>query len=152
MARAGGRGAGPDAGRGTRAAVRFRRDARDDGRDLARARRVHGAAGRRRRLPRRRRPHRSSVPGADRRLIIRTFSRLLFAAYFLEAGFIITVAPWSVWWDRNHFADDRPALRVVIDSPYVRGAVSGVGVVTAVAGLVELGGVLASRPRRNPQP
>jgi hypothetical protein len=34
----------------------------------------------------------------------------------------------------------------------VRGAVSGVGVVTAAAGLVELGAVLASRPRRNRQP
>jgi hypothetical protein len=37
-----------------------------------------------------------------------------------------------------------------VESPYVRGAVTGVGVITAVAGLAELGGAIASR-RRPPQ-
>jgi hypothetical protein len=43
-------------------------------------------------------------------------------------------------------------LRLAIESPYVRGAVTGVGVVTALAGLAELGSVIASRSRRQPQP
>lgn len=78
-------------------------------------------------------------------MIISFFTRVLFAAYFLEAGFILVVAPWSAFWDRNFFAAVAPALQPLIDSPYVRGAVSGLGVITALAGLVELGGLIASR-------
>jgi hypothetical protein len=42
-------------------------------------------------------------------------------------------------------------LRASVESPYVRGAVTGVGIITAVAGLAELGAVLSSRSRRQPQ-
>jgi hypothetical protein len=83
-------------------------------------------------------------PEAD----IRTFSRLLFAAYFLEAGFILVVAPWSAFWDHNRFAMARPVLEAFLDSAYARGAVTGVGVVTALAGLSELGSVIAAKARR----
>ena len=76
----------------------------------------------------------------------------MFAAYFLEAGFILAAAPWSALWEHNRFAESRPALRAAIESPYVRGAVTGVGAITAIAGLIELGGVIASRTRRPPQP
>jgi len=80
-------------------------------------------------------------------------SRLLFAAYFLEAGFILAVAPWSAFWDHNRFAETRPALEALLNSPYARGAVTGVGVITALAGLVELGSViLAKTRRRDPGP
>src|SRR4029078_7989561 len=89
-------------------------------------------------LPRRGRARRTPGPGPDRRLTIRTLSRLLFAAYFLEAGFILVVAPWSAFWDHNRFAATRPALEAFLNSPYARGAVTGVGVITALAGLAEL--------------
>ena len=35
-----------------------------------------------------------------------------------------------------------------MNSPYARGAVTGVGVITALAGLAELGSVIVSRARR----
>jgi hypothetical protein len=70
---------------------------------------------------------------------------LLFAAYFLEAGLILIVAPWSAFWDRNFFAAALPALDAVLASPYARGAVSGVGLVTLLAGLAEIGGAFAAR-------
>lgn len=55
-------------------------------------------------------------------------------------------------WDHNRFVESRPELRTVSDSAYVRGAVTGVGVITAVAGLVELGAVVVTRARsRTPQ-
>jgi hypothetical protein len=38
---------------------------------------------------------------------------------------------------------------VVVESPYVRGAVTGIGVITALAGLAELAS-LVSRRRRQP--
>jgi hypothetical protein len=76
----------------------------------------------------------------------------LFAAYFLEAGFILSAAPWSSVWERNRFIESRPALRTTVESPYFRGAVTGVGVITALAGLVELAGVVTARSRRSTDP
>ena len=70
---------------------------------------------------------------------------MLLAAYFLEGGIILIVAPWSAFWDRNFFAAAVPALDAVLSSPYARGAVSGVGLITGLAGLAELGGAFASR-------
>jgi len=59
-------------------------------------------------------------------------------------------APWSGVWERNRFTESRPAFRATIESPYTRGAVTGIGVITALAGLVELAGVIASRSRSRP--
>jgi hypothetical protein len=78
-------------------------------------------------------------------LIIGFATRLLFAAYFLEAGLILVVAPWSAFWDRNFFAAAFPMVDAVLSSPYARGAVSGVGLITGLAGIAELGGAFASR-------
>ena len=72
----------------------------------------------------------------------------MFAAYFLEAGFILTVAPWSGVWERNRFVDTRPRLEQILNRPYARGGVSGIGVITALAGLAELGSIFTSRSRR----
>jgi hypothetical protein len=82
-------------------------------------------------------------PEAD----ISLLTRILFAAYFLEAGLILIVAPWSGFWDRNLFLYSSPALQGVLESPFARGAVSGVGAITVVAGLAELSGVLSRRSR-----
>ena len=55
------------------------------------------------------------------------------------------MAPWSGFWDRNFFAEALPSMERVLASPYARGAVSGLGLVTVLAGLAELGGAFASR-------
>ena len=60
------------------------------------------------------------------------------------------VAPWSAFWDRNFFAQTL-AVSGWLASPFVRGAVSGVGVITATAGLAELAGAFGLR-RREPEP
>jgi hypothetical protein len=69
----------------------------------------------------------------------------LFAAYFIEAGLILIIAPWSGFWGRNVFAEYIPALQPVLASHFFRGAVSGVGLITVLAGLAELGGLLLGR-------
>jgi hypothetical protein len=51
-------------------------------------------------------------------------------------------------WEHNRFAEARPALEAFLTSPYARGAVTGVGVITALAGLVELGSLILSKARR----
>lgn len=69
-------------------------------------------------------------------------SRVLFAAYFLEAGLVLIVAPWKPgFWERNFFVEQLPAIESIVQNVFVRGAVSGVGAVTAFAGLAELAGI-----------
>jgi hypothetical protein len=72
-------------------------------------------------------------------------SRLLLVAFFLEVGFVLIVAPWSSFWDRNYFAESLPLLEVIISNNYMRGAVSGLGVINVGAGIVELFSLLVSR-------
>ncbi len=62
------------------------------------------------------------------------------------------MAPWSAFWSRNMFADALPVLARLLANPFVRGAVSGIGAITAIAGLAELGAAVASRRRRGPVP
>jgi len=65
----------------------------------------------------------------------------------LEAGFILIVAPWSAFWDHNRFTRARPTVEMVVGSPYVRGGVTGIGVITAIAGLAELTSLVTRRRR-----
>ena len=70
----------------------------------------------------------------------------MLAAYFLEAGLVLIVAPWSAFWDRNFFVLRLPQLAEFLGSPIARGAVSGVGLVTTLAGLAEFGSAFNKRP------
>jgi hypothetical protein len=58
---------------------------------------------------------------------------------------ILIVAPWSAFWDRNSFTAAIPFLGEIAASPFARGAVSGLGLVTLLAGLADLGAAFASR-------
>lgn len=58
------------------------------------------------------------------------------------------MAPWSTFWDRNAFAQI-PFVASWLSNEFFRGAVSGIGVITATAGLAELAG--AFRRRRAPE-
>ena len=61
------------------------------------------------------------------------------------------MAPWTSLWERNFFADAVPVLGAIMANEFVRGGVTGVGVVTAFAGLRDLtGAVLARLPRDTP--
>ncbi len=72
-------------------------------------------------------------------------SRLLLVALFLEVGFVLVVVPWSSFWDRNYFAESLPLVDAIISNNYIRGAVSGLGVINIAAGIVELFSILVSR-------
>lgn len=81
-------------------------------------------------------------------MIISSLSRILFAAYFLEAGFVLIVAPWkAAFWDHNFFIDRLPFFESVLGNVFVRGAVSGIGGLTALAGLAELASLFGARAR-----
>ena len=58
------------------------------------------------------------------------------------------VAPWSGFWEHNFFVTRMPALEPLFSNSYVRGGVSGIGAITAVAGLTELAALLGARRKR----
>ena len=77
--------------------------------------------------------------------------RTLFIAFFFEIGFALLVVPWSAFWDRNYFAEALPPIRAFITNNFVRGAVSGLGLVNIVAGLSEIVSVLIARNMESPR-
>jgi hypothetical protein len=71
--------------------------------------------------------------------------RLLLVAFFFEIGFALLVVPWSAFWDRNYFAEALPPVHAFITNNFVRGAVSGLGLVNICAGLGEIISILLAR-------
>ena len=57
---------------------------------------------------------------------------------------ILIVAPWSAYWDRS-LALWYPDGASWLGNSFVRGAVSGIGLITAIAGFVELASVFGLR-------
>jgi hypothetical protein len=76
--------------------------------------------------------------------------RLLIVAFFFEIGFVLIVIPWSAFWDRNYFAQMAPALGAVMTNNFVRGAVSGLGVINVLAGLADLVSLVLARSSDRP--
>ena len=73
--------------------------------------------------------------------------RLLFIAFFLEVGFVLVIVPWSDYWDRNVFLPAGSLAEVVLTNNFVRGGVSGLGLLNIVAGIADLAAHLLRRPR-----
>ena len=69
---------------------------------------------------------------------VSVFSRLLLALYLLEAGLLLVITPWSRFWDRNYFTALWPWLALVMGNAFVKGAVSGVGLVSVMGALGEI--------------
>jgi hypothetical protein len=76
--------------------------------------------------------------------------RLLLIALFFEVGIVLSVVPWSIYWDRNYFAESLPLLHALVTNNFVRGAVTGLGLVNLATALVELAAIFAARRARDP--
>lgn len=76
--------------------------------------------------------------------------RLLLIALLLEIGFVLIVVPWSEYWDRNYFAEAVPGVRAFITNNFVRGAVSGLGLINILTGLSDLVSMVTSRRADEP--
>ena len=64
--------------------------------------------------------------------------RLIVTALFFEIGVVLLVVPWMPYWQQNYFIDARPFVESVLTNDFVKGAISGLGLVNLVAGLFEL--------------
>ena len=76
--------------------------------------------------------------------------RLVLVAYFIEVGLLLVLVPWSSFWDRNYFVSTFPWLYELVRNNYVRGAVSGLGIVNLLMGFQELASLLMARRRVEP--
>jgi hypothetical protein len=52
---------------------------------------------------------------------------------------------WPAFWEHNYFAMAWPPLRAILSNNFVRGAVSGLGVVNLFAGFADLASLLVAR-------
>ena len=73
--------------------------------------------------------------------------RLAYVAFFIEVGFLLVVLPWSEFWEDNYFAVAWPLVRSIVTNDFVRGGVSGLGVVNLAVGFADLALVLTTRER-----
>jgi hypothetical protein len=66
---------------------------------------------------------------------------------------LLILIPWSAFWDRNYFVESLPMLGALLTNNFVRGAVSGLGVVNLLAALGELADMFSGRaaPSRLPE-
>ncbi len=64
--------------------------------------------------------------------------RVLLALICLEVGVLLVYLPWSRLWERNYFLDRFPALLPYLLNPYLRGAVSGLGLLDVAIALAML--------------
>jgi len=73
--------------------------------------------------------------------------------YFLNAGLLLAVAPWTVWWERNLVASLLPDLSPWMAHVAVRACVATIGVITVATGLADLRSLRRPRTdRTGPSP
>jgi hypothetical protein len=66
--------------------------------------------------------------------------------FFVQVGLLLIILPWwPAFWEHNYFVFAWPPLRTFLMNNFVRGAVSGLGLVNLVAGFVDLALFFAAR-------
>jgi len=68
----------------------------------------------------------------------RIASSVLFIVFCMEVGLFLVIFPWSDYWELNFFSSVIPEWRRYWDNSYLRGAVSGLGVVNLYISLTEI--------------
>jgi hypothetical protein len=70
---------------------------------------------------------------------------LFFALYCLEAGLFFIVVPWTRVWTMNPLLQANPALALFAGNAFVRGFVTGFGVVHILIGVKDIMRIAAAR-------
>ena len=65
--------------------------------------------------------------------------RFLYVVFFVQVGLLLIVMPWwPAFWESNYFSSIVTEWHQYWDNMYVRGAVSGLGVVNLYISFVEM--------------
>jgi hypothetical protein len=63
---------------------------------------------------------------------------VLLAVFCVEIGLFLLIFPWTGYWETNYFGSLMPQWHSLWDNMYVRGAVSGLGVVNLYISVLEM--------------
>jgi len=55
---------------------------------------------------------------------------------------VLTVVPWTDYWDHNYFVSLFPSLETLLISHAVRGGVSGIGILSFIVALADVVGTI----------
>jgi len=78
------------------------------------------------------------APEAPRYRWYHVATALLFIVFCLELGMFLVIFPWSDAWDHNFFSTLAPEWRIYWDNAYLRGAITGLGLLNVYISLVEI--------------
>lgn len=82
---------------------------------------------------------------------IHPLSRFLSFAYLAEAGLVLLVVPWTTFWERNYFVEPGAAFSELLQNHFLRGAVSGIGILCLCGALLELRALARAAFSRTPR-
>ena len=85
----------------------------------------------------------AAPPAPTRKAIL--LSRIVFLLFCLEVGLVLLMLPWTLLWDNNYFFSLQPQNSSFWLSNYLRGAVSGIGIVNLWMGIQEIRTMWPSR-------
>lgn len=61
--------------------------------------------------------------------------RVVLLLVWLEVGLVLILVPWSEVWEINYFLYQYPSLGLFVKNPYLRGAISGLGLINVFLAL-----------------
>ncbi|MGB0035700.1 MAG: hypothetical protein WBP79_09520 [Candidatus Acidiferrales bacterium] len=61
--------------------------------------------------------------------------RVVLLLIWLELGLVLIILPWSEIWEVNYFFYQYPTLGFFLNNPYLRGAISGLGLMNVLFAL-----------------
>jgi hypothetical protein len=61
--------------------------------------------------------------------------RVVLLLVWLEIGLLLILVPWSDLWEINFFLYQYPTLGIFVNNPFVRGAISGLGIMNVFLAL-----------------
>ena len=69
------------------------------------------------------------------RLMMTRLFRVVWLLVWLELGLVLILVPWSEVWETNYFLYQYPSLAFFVDNPFMRGAISGLGLMNVFLAL-----------------
>jgi len=69
--------------------------------------------------------------------VLTVTSDVVHIVYWVTVGGFLILLPWLQFWDHNFFLFRWPGLRPILGSPFVKGAILGLGIVNLLIGLQE---------------
>jgi hypothetical protein len=76
---------------------------------------------------------------------------LFFALYCLEAGLFFLIMPWTRLWTLNPLLHSNVTMSLVAGNPFVRGFISGFGVIHLIIAVKDIVRISQGRHRRHPE-